>query len=110
MSTGERIEHMSSVVAPRMQAHFQEFDRARFSDFGCPTCHGASAEDGSFAMPNPDLPHLDPSSFYKKHRKESPEIARFMWKVVEPEMANLLGLPRGEDGFHCANCHVVEGH
>jgi hypothetical protein len=109
MSTGDRIEHMSSVVSPRMKALFQDFDKARFSDFGCPTCHGEGAEDGGFAMPNPSLPTLDASGLFKQHRKEAPEITRFMWKEVEPEMAALLGLPKGEEGLHCASCHPMAG-
>ena len=113
MSEKERGEHMGAVVLPRMKALFQEFDGERFADFSCGTCHGAGAEDGSFEMPNPGLPHLDASGLYKKHRKATPENADFMWKEVEPEMAQLLGLPRysfvRKSGFGCAECHIVEG-
>lgn len=107
MQTAERLEHMSYVVAPRMKALFMEFDKERFSDFGCPTCHGAGAEDGTFAMPNHDLPELHEKGLFKKHRKETPEIAHFMWKEVEPEMATILGLPKGEGGLHCGSCHPM---
>ena len=113
MNDKERAEHMGAVVLPRMKALFQEFDGERFADFSCGTCHGPGAEDGSFEMPNPGLPHLDPSGVFKKHRKATPEIADFMWKEVEPEMAKLLGLPRysfvKKTGFGCGDCHVVEG-
>jgi cytochrome c553 len=113
MNDKERAQHMGAVVLPRMKASFQQFDAERFADFSCGTCHGAGAEDGSFEMPNPGLPRLDPSGLYKKHRKATPEIADFMWKEVEPEMAELLGLPRysfvKKSGFGCANCHLVEG-
>lgn len=113
MSDAEKGEHMGAVVLPRMKALFQAFDAERFAEFSCDTCHGAGAEDGSFEMPNPALPHLDASGLYKKHRKATPEIADFMWKEVEPEMAEALGLPRysftRKSGFGCANCHIVEG-
>ncbi len=112
MDVEERIEHMSDVVTPGMKALFQGFDEARFSDFGCPTCHGDGAEDGSFAMPNPELPVLDASNLLKKHRKETPEMMRFMWKQVQPEMQRLIGVPKrsssNEDGFSCESCHLFE--
>lgn len=113
MTDEEKAEHMGDVVLPRMKALFQEFDRERFAKFSCDTCHGVGAETGSFEMPNPGLPHLNAKSFYKKHRKATPEIADFMWKEVEPTMAQLLGLPRysfvKKTGFGCASCHIVEG-
>jgi hypothetical protein len=108
MGHEERIAHMEAVVEPQMGATFQSFDASRFADFGCETCHGPGAEDGTFAMPNRELPRLDPSFFYRKHRKEAPEITHFMWKTVRPNMADLLGLPEGDKGIDCSSCHLED--
>jgi hypothetical protein len=108
MSEEERMAHMTTVVEPRMATLFQQFDAQRFGDFGCRTCHGTGADDGSFAMPNPELPKLDPTLFYREARKEHHAIADFMWKEVEPTMAEVLGLPRGEKGIDCGSCHILE--
>jgi hypothetical protein len=54
------------------------------------------------------LPTLDPAVFYRKHRKAEPEVAHFMWKTVEPTMAELLGLRRGPSGMHCGTCHRLQ--
>ena len=106
MSAEQRMSHMSQTVAPAMGELFRGHDAERFADFGCKTCHA----EGTFAMPNPGLPHLDASGYYKKHRKASPDMVHFMWKEVEPQMAELLGVTHGEHGyFACRSCHVVEG-
>ena len=110
MADDERMTHMKTVVAPRMKAMFQEYDGERFAEFNCATCHGPGAEDETFALPNPELPHLDASKYYKKHREADPEIVHFMWKEVEPAMAEALGVTHGEKGdMNCRSCHVVEG-
>ncbi len=109
MDFDERKSHMHTVVQPRMSAQFQRFDPVRFADFACETCHGDTAIDRRYAMPNPDLPLVDASGIYRKHRKKTPEMAAFMWEEVEPTMAELIGLPRHvvrhKRGFHCGNCH-----
>ena len=108
MDDSERMEHMGAVVMPRMQAVFESHDAERFADFSCATCHGASSADGDFHMPSASLPELDASNLYKKHRKESPEITKFMWKVVEPEMGSLLAQTYGFEGYiSCSTCHIV---
>ena len=61
MNKDQRLEYMKSVVAPRMKQVFVNFSPDRFSKMNCVTCHGDSATDGSFKMPNPKLPKL-PSS------------------------------------------------
>lgn len=109
MDDGERLEHMSTVVMPRMQAVFEGFDPERFADFSCATCHGSSVADGDFTMPNPALPELDATKLYKKHRKESPEITKLMWKEVEPAMGDALAQTYGFEGYiSCSSCHIVE--
>ena len=109
MDKGERLTHMTDVVSPRLQAVFQGFDAKRFGDFGCHTCHGSGADDGSYTMPSPDLPHLSKAGFYKKHRKEQPEIVKLMWKEVEPAVGETMGLTHGPKGaIRCETCHVIE--
>lgn len=110
MDRDERSAHMYGVVKPRMETLFSELDGERFADFDCGTCHGDNAEEVDWALPNPALPKLNPKAFYKKHRKATPEMADFMWKVVEPEMAELLGVTHGPKGMmECGSCHLLEG-
>ena len=105
MNQDQKMAHMTAVVAPRMKALFQAQDLERFADFGCQTCHA----EGTFDMPNPDLPHLSTRGFYKKHRKENPEILKFMWKTMEPNLADALGVTHGEHGrIRCATCHILD--
>ncbi|PRP96946.1 hypothetical protein [Enhygromyxa salina] len=110
LDESERMQHMGAVVMPRMQAVFQGHDPKRFANFGCATCHGGGSANGDFTMPNPALPTLDASNLYKKHRKESPEMTKLMWKEVEPAMGESLALTYGlgDAQFTCANCHIVE--
>lgn len=106
MDQGQRMAHMGAHVEPRMKELFQEFDSARFSEFGCTTCH----REGSFEMPNPELPKISEKGFYKKHRKEHPDILKFMWKTMEPNMADALGVTYGDKGYlTCSSCHLIEG-
>ena len=106
MDESARMEHMAAVVMPRMQKVFQDHDPERFADFGCATCHGSS---GDYSMPNQALPHLDATKLYKKHRKESPDMVKLMWKEVEPAMGESLAQTYGFDGYvSCELCHVVE--
>lgn len=109
MDKGERLTHMTDAVSPRLEAVFQAFDAQRFGDFGCHTCHGSGADDGSYAMPSPDLPHLREAGYYKEHRKAQPEMIKFMWKEVEPNVAEAMGLTHGHKGaINCETCHVIE--
>ena len=108
MEHDERMAHMAEVVLPRMQAVFEGHDPERFSTFGCATCHGSGANDGSFVMPNPALPQLDAANLYKKHRKATPDMVKLMWKHVEPTMGEALAVTYGFGGaISCHNCHVV---
>jgi len=109
MDHAERVDHMAKTVEPRLAAKFREWDAERYADFDCATCHGEGANDGTYAMPNPDLPHLEEKGLFKKHRKEQPEAVKFMWKVVEAEVADAMGLTYGPKGdIACWTCHVVD--
>ena len=111
MDHGERMAHMSTVVLPRMQPVFIGHDAERFADFSCATCHGTGAANGDFEIPNPNLPHLDAAGLYKKHRKESPDITKLMWKEVEPTFAEALAQTYGlgyDAQVKCSTCHIVE--
>ena len=78
----------------------------------CVTCHGDSATEGSFKMPNPKLPKL-PSSpdGFKKLAAERPAVMEFMKSEVKPKMAALLGKPEynpaTKSGFGCMECHTM---
>jgi hypothetical protein len=116
MTFAQRHELMNDVVLPEMKRVFVAFD-AKFEGMTCATCHGKGAEDGSYAMPTPDLPVLPATeeAFYEYIK--DPEHARwsqFMLDKVFPGMAELLEIapfdPKtNPDGFSCHNCHMVEG-
>ena len=62
-------------------------------------------------MPNPNLPTLDATNMYKKHRQESPEMTKLMWKQVEPALGDALAQTYGlssDAQIKCSSCHVVE--
>lgn len=110
MDRGERLAHMSNQVLPRMKAAFQRHDAARYEDFGCATCHGAGASDGTYAMPNPALLPLVSKNFRGEIYVPHKEMVRFMWGEVQPAMAELLGLRNARygrgAGFNCRGCHT----
>lgn len=110
LKAGEKMEHMKTVVTPKMKALFQEFDAKEFANFSCGTCHGKGARSGTFKMPNADLPKLDVSDHFAKETKAHPEMMKFMGEKVVPEMANLLGEapynPETQTGFGCFGCHT----
>jgi hypothetical protein len=112
MSLSEKKAHMKTVVVPKMSAVFQSFDPKGFADVGCGTCHGNGAKNGTFVMPNPDLPKLSVANNFKKHMDAKPEITKFMMEKVEPEMAAALGMPpydpQTHQGFGCGGCHTFE--
>jgi hypothetical protein len=114
MSRDEKLNHMKTVIFPTMKEEFSTFDGKRFATFTCATCHGAGAKDGSFKMPNPDLPKIPstPEGF-KKLMETKGDITKFMMGKVKPKMASLLGEtefdPKSNPkGFGCAECHTVE--
>jgi hypothetical protein len=106
---------MKSDVMPKMGTLFHEFDAKRYDETKCVLCHGSGAKDGSFTMPNPELPKLDltPAGF-KKLLAKKPKVMEFMMKKVEPQMAGLIGEPpfdpKTKQGFGCTGCHTVADH
>jgi hypothetical protein len=112
MTKDQKKEFMKAVVAPKMKELFLAFDSSRYSNFSCVTCHGDSANDGSFKMPNPKLPVLpnNPEGF-KRLMSDKPMMMEFMGKQVKPTMAQLLGQPEfnpeTRTGFGCMECHTM---
>jgi len=112
MSKDQRIEYMKSVVAPRMRQAFTAFNPDRYAKLSCVTCHGDSATDGSFKMPNPKLPVLPNSSDgFKQLAMDKPAVMEFMKNEVKPKMAAMLGeqewTPETKTGFGCGECHTT---
>lgn len=105
------MAYMKSAVAPKMGGLFHDFDAKRYAEPKCTLCHGSGAKDGSFKMPNPELPKLDvtPAGF-KAMQAKSPAVVEFMGKQVVPTMAQLLGEPpydpKTQKGFGCLECHT----
>ncbi|HMF39376.1 MAG TPA: hypothetical protein VKQ32_01720 [Polyangia bacterium] len=112
MVKDQRIEYMKTVVLPGMKQAFTNFSPDRFSKMNCVTCHGDSATDGSFKMPNPNLPKLPttPDGF-KQLAQEKPAVFDFMKSEVKPKMAAFLGVPEWnpetKSGFACMDCHTA---
>jgi hypothetical protein len=115
MNKDQRKAYMKKVVKPDMQKLFVAFDAKKYANFGCPTCHGDGATDGTFKMPNAKLPKLpqptDKAGFMAIMQKK-PEMAKFMMGKVKPTMASLLGMPEWTPekpvGFSCYGCHTKE--
>jgi len=108
-----RIAHMKNVVVPHMKPLFQASPEAEhFKEFGCVTCHGQSAKQGKFTMPNPELPKLDAKDGFKSHMDKDPAMTKWMMETVLPEMAKTLGTtpydPATKSGMMCAACHVLK--
>jgi len=112
MSKDQKKAFMKAVVAPKAKEMFLAFDSSRYANFSCATCHGDSANDGSFKMPNPRLPVLPNSpDGFKRLMADKPTAMEFMSKQVKPTMAQLLGQPEfnpeTRTGFGCMECHTM---
>ena len=109
----QRGAYMKEVVMPKMKEVFVAFDAKKYGDMKCNTCHGSGATNGSFAMPNPELPKLPSDmSKFKEWAAKKPQMTEFMLKHVKPEMAKLLNEPEYDPatkkGFGCGECHAME--
>jgi len=104
----QRIQFMKEVVLPTMEPLFKAHDATKFAEFGCKTCHGPSAEQGKFDMPNEGLPKL----FGPGMAKFKKEDLEWMGKEIKPTMAKLLKQPEYSEsnpkGFGCLECHTPE--
>jgi hypothetical protein len=108
MSQAQRLEHMKTVIRPRMAQVFQEHDAAKYADFGCRTCHGPNDDD-----PHAVLPVLTLSNGgYKKLLDEKTAKMLFMREKVTPTMVAAMGEPPFDmatrKGFGCSGCHRVQ--
>lgn len=105
MDFGQRQAYMADVVLPTMQPLFEAYDPTRFSSMTCATCHGASAADGTFTMPNDALFEIDPYNF------PSGAGVDFMMAEVVPTMVDLLDAEPFNSttggGFGCFSCHTA---
>ena len=108
MSFDDKKTYMQEVVNPAMKTAFQDHNADHYADFGCATCHGSGAGDGSFSMPN-DIVGLDPANI--PAYGEYPSVD-FMYDTVVPDMAEMLDTtpydPKTGEGFGCFNCHPAE--
>jgi len=106
-----RKAYMQSSVLPRMTRVFQAYDAERFARVTCETCHGEGAEARRYTMPNARLFTLYPSGHDKQIAlvRERPEILRFMFNRVVPEVQALLGAEPYDattgTGLSCFTCH-----
>jgi cytochrome c553 len=110
----ERGHFMKTVVLPKMQATFANFDGEKFAKVTCGTCHGKGVADHTFKLPNPELPQLPSNEAgwadWKEHKGAWLE---FMGKEVKPQMAALLGKPEFNPAspqpgaFGCMECHTM---
>ncbi len=108
-----KIKVMKTQVVPEMGAEMTAFDPKRWPKVECKTCHGKSADDGTFKMPNPDLPKLDPSWFGPNPPADKKDVLEFMEEKMKPHMAKILGQPEFDPknpnagGFGCLECHTM---
>lgn len=114
MNKQQRGKFMRENVMPKMKELFAAHDGKRFAKVSCGTCHGAGAADGSFKMPNPQLPPLPATKEkFEALGKKHPETMKFMATQVRPEMAKLLGEKEMDPanpqagGFGCMDCHTM---
>ena len=110
-SKDEKRDYMKAAVMPKMGGLFHDFDSTKYAQAKCVLCHGSGAKNGTFKMPNAELPKLPtaPADFMKV-REKSPKMFDFMAQEVVPTMAALVGEkpfdPKTKTGFGCFECHT----
>jgi len=115
MDENAKKAYMKKTVLPTMKKLFVGFDKKRYSNMGCQTCHGEKAAEKKFKMPSAELPKLpqptDRAGFMAVQQKK-PEAVKFMGGQVKPTMAALLNVPEwsmtNPTGFGCYQCHTKE--
>lgn len=104
----QKVAYMKEAVVPSEAPLFREYSSTRFAELTCRSCHGASADDGTYTMPNPALPKLAKGHIFELE-KTKPRVFRFMYDVVTPRTAALLDVPEWShktmSGFGCFGCH-----
>jgi hypothetical protein len=110
-SHDHKLAYMKAEVIEREKAIFASFDPVRFAKLTCKTCHGTGAVDGTFKMPNPDLPKWPGGmDAFRALKEKDPRMLEFMQKVVVPQTAQLLNVQAFDfathTGFSCFQCHV----
>ncbi len=107
MSDKEKGIFMKKKVVPPMAKTFQEFDSAKYADFGCKTCHGPSFKP----HPADFLPELHVKDGKLEEAEKDPKMAEFMGTKVAPQMAEIFGKkpydPATGEGFGCGGCHKI---
>jgi hypothetical protein len=101
----------SPVFLDRERELFRSYDPARFANIDCKTCHGAGATDGTYRMPNADLPQWPGGrEAFVDLKNNHPRTLQFMQKELVPETARLLGVRpfdmESHTGFSCFQCHT----
>ena len=112
MNHEQKLGFMKTVFMPKMKAEFVAFDAKMFEKMNCMTCHGDGAKDGTFKMPNAQLPKLKVDAGFKTEMAKHPAITKFMMEKVSGDAASTLGLapydPKTHEGFGCFGCHTPE--
>jgi hypothetical protein len=107
----QKLGYMQSIFLPAERELFTSFEPVRYANLNCRTCHGAGDADGTYRMPNPDLPKLHGGAEgFGELRDHEPQALKFMQGEVVPTTARLLGLPAFDmakhQGFSCFQCHT----
>jgi hypothetical protein len=110
MKKEDRKMYMKTVVLPAAQKLFAAYDAKKYKRVTCVLCHGGGGADGTFKMPNPDLPKLPATrEGFMELGAKKPEAMKFMGTQVKPTLAALLGktefTPQNKTGFGCGGCH-----
>lgn len=108
LSHEDQMKFMRTKMVPAMKPIFQEFDKDKYANFGCKTCHGKDPQKTKYKMPNSELPALDFKLL--EQGKQKPKVAEWMSKTVKPKVAEILQRPQMSkehpDGFGCLECHT----
>lgn len=107
----QKLAYMKGGFMTAQRAIWASWEPARFRDLECRNCHGRGVADGTFQLPNPDLPHLYPGKEgFMELAQHEPEVLAFMQQRLVPETARLLGVPpfdmEAHTGFSCYQCHT----